>query len=160
MRIIWGTSQTPEVNSFFKAWAENILWDGKRQFGPCITMGVFDGPRLIGVMVYHEYDPDRQIMEISGASIDKRWLTRRTLKAMFDYPLAELGLQMVVMRVSERDRPLHRMLSAYGFSSIHIPRLRGRDEGENIFTLTDDAWRTNRFNSRCNSDEQTRHEAA
>ncbi|UWF68413.1 MULTISPECIES: hypothetical protein [unclassified Brucella] len=38
-----------------------------------------------------------------------------------------------------------RIARAYGFSETYIPRLRGRDEGEFIFTLTDDDWRNGRF---------------
>lgn len=111
-------------------------------------MAILDGDTLIAGMIYHNWEPDAGIIEISGAGIDKRWLNRETLRRMFDVPFKDWQCQAVVMRVSDHDRPLHRMLTAYGFDKYSIPRLRGRDEGENVFVLTDDAWRENKFNRR------------
>ena len=64
---------------------------------------------------------------------------------MFAYPFEHLGCQMTVTRNSARNRRLHRQLSAYGFQSFLVPRLRGRAEDEMIWTLTDDEWRANGF---------------
>jgi hypothetical protein len=38
------------------------------------------------------------------------------------------------------------MLNAYGFERYRIPRLRGRDEAENVFVLTEENWASNKFN--------------
>lgn len=121
-----------------------------RGFRDHACMGVFEDGKPIAVMVYHDFQPERGVIEISGASTDKRWLNRKSLWEMFRYPFLQLGVQLVVMRVSERNvmwngRGLPRLLKAYGFQSVTIPRLRGRDEGEIIFTLADDAWRANHF---------------
>lgn len=113
-------------------------------------MGVLDGDGLIAVMLFNNYHPQEGVIEIHGAATDKRWLNRITLKAMFSFPFEQLGCQLVVMRVSERNgmwngRGIHRFLKAYGFKDYRIPRLRGRDEDEIIYTLTDDDWRANGF---------------
>lgn len=117
---------------------------------PYSTMGVFDGENLIAVMLYNNWQPEAGVVEIHGASVDKRWLNRKTLWSMFEFPFEQLSAQMVVMRVSENNqqwngRGLPRLLKSYGFQSHMIPRLRGRNENEIIFTLTDDAWRANGF---------------
>ena len=66
-----------------------------RGFGDKImTLGVVDGERLIGGLVFHNHDPEAAIIEISGAAIDPRWLTRETLAA--DALLSVRRLQMSV----------------------------------------------------------------
>jgi RimJ/RimL family protein N-acetyltransferase len=97
-------------------------------------------------MSSHNYEPESGVIEISGAGVTKRWLNRKTLKAMFEIPFTQFGVQALVMRVADDNEALHRMLTAYGFERYRIPRLRGRLEGENIFVLTDEAWSTNKFN--------------
>lgn len=120
------------------------IWDHYR------TMAVFDGSKLSAVMVYHNHYPDEGVVEISGAAIDRRWLTKRVLFEMFSYPFDRLECQLVVMRVSQNNhmangRGLRRMLKSYGFNEYLIPRLRGRHEDEIIFTLADDDWRANGY---------------
>jgi RimJ/RimL family protein N-acetyltransferase len=141
---IW-TSEGHPAHALHWQWASAKLFGNLRGFGPCTTMGVVHDGGLVGVMVFHNFDRESGVIEISGVSETPRWVTRRVLEAMFSYPFDQLGCQLVVMRVSERDERLPRILTAYGFESFYIPRLRGRGEGENIFTLTDDAWRVNGF---------------
>lgn len=163
MNIVWSSGREPDLNDALGNWcAANIgLVRGFRDHS---CMGVFEGGKPIAVMVYHDWQPERGVVEISGAATDKRWLNRKTLWAMFSYPFLELGVQMVVMRVSERNvmwngRGLPRLLKAYGFQSVTIPRLRGRDEAEIIYMLTDDDWRANGFHKE-NAHGQVRSRAA
>jgi RimJ/RimL family protein N-acetyltransferase len=111
--------------------------------GPAI--GVADGGTIVGGFVYTDFDPDAGVIEIHGASAVKNWLTRPVLYGLFSYPFDQLGCQMVAMRISADDKPLRRMLMAYGFKALHIPRLFGRNADGYIMTLTDDDWRCNRF---------------
>lgn len=146
---MWGGQANPELNRAMAVWAAKNIWPGGNQhFGNCVCMGVMEQGQPVACMVYHNWMPEAELIEISGASIDRRWLTRPVLKAMFDYPFIDLKCQMVVMRVSaaERQSHLHRILAAYGFERFTIPRLLGRNEDMAVFTLTDDAWRKNKFN--------------
>lgn len=128
-------------------WVADLIWPGKsRDFGNCQAMAVLEDDVLIAGMVFHNYEPDSGVIEISGAGTSKRWLTRETLRKMFAYPFEECDCQTVVMRVDPEDAPLRRMLTAYGFELYVIPRLRGRHKDENVFLLTDDAWASNKFN--------------
>lgn len=151
MNVLWGSDQrNPAVNTSLWQWASLNIFGHLRGFGPCTTMGVFDDELLIGVMVYHGFDREAGIIEISGAAERKDWLKRHVLWEMFHYPFDDLGCQMVVMRVSEKNRQwngrgLPRLLGAYGFTSQKVPRLYGRDEGGILYCLTDDAWRANGF---------------
>ena len=111
------------------------------------SMGVFDDGELIAGTLYHNYYPDYGVIELSSASISKRWLTKHVINAMFFLPFTRLGCQLVVLRVSERNRSMVAIARKFGFEEVYIPRLRGRDEGEFVFTLTDDVWRASKYNS-------------
>lgn len=144
MQFIWGSVREPELNDALAHWAaQKIGVDGFQR--PYSTMGVFSGEKLIAVEVFNNWHPEAGVIEMHGAATDKRWLTRPCLWEQFSYVFNQLNCQMVVMRVSEGDKPLHRILHSYGFKSHFIPRLRGRNEGEYIFTLTEEDWRANGF---------------
>lgn len=111
------------------------------------SMAIFDDDQLIAACIYHNWHPDEGVIEFSGYSRDKRWLTRPVLAAMFAMPFERLGVQLVVMRVSEKDKPMRRIARSFGFTEYPvIARLRGRNEGEAIFTFSDDQWKASPYN--------------
>jgi len=113
------------------------------------AIGILDENKvLVGGLVFHDYQPETGLIEISGAATTKRWLTRVVLNRMFDYPFLECQCQMVVMRIRRDNHPLHRMLLAYGFKSQIVSRMFGRDVDGLLCTLTDDAWLSNKFNKK------------
>lgn len=125
------------------------IWQGQgRDFGVCRAIAVLEAGRLAAGLIYHNYDPDAAVVEISAAAWVPGWLTRPVLKVMYQYPFEAVGCQAVVQRVSDDDTAQHRMLKAYGHERYRIPRLRGQDTAENIFVLTREAWASNRFNRR------------
>ncbi|MEK1908170.1 MAG: hypothetical protein AAAB13_20550 [Pseudomonas sp.] len=122
------------------------IWPTKgRTFGECRAIAVMEGEKLAAGLIYHNYDPDAQVIEISGASWVKGWLTRPVLTAMYGYPFIDCGCQAVVQRVSDDDTAQHRMLKAFGAERYRIPRLRGVNSAENIFLTTREMWATNKF---------------
>lgn len=154
--IVWGASDTWEA-LHMAMWCAEQIWPGQgKSFGSYTTMGVVRGERLIAVMVFHNWDPNAEVIEVSGAAVDKRWIDRHTLHEMFAYCFEQVGVQTVVMRVSPDDRPLHRMLTTYGFKSHRLPRLRGRHRDELLFTLHDDDWKQNKFEANHGQEESAR----
>jgi RimJ/RimL family protein N-acetyltransferase len=118
----------------------------QRGFGTKImTLGVVDGSRLIGGLVYHNHDPEAAIIEISGAAIDPRWLTRTTLRLMHYYPFVDCGCQQVIMRVSADNERLLRQLAALGYEFTILRRLFGRHRDGVYAALTEETWRASRF---------------
>lgn len=150
MDIVWGGSKNPQERNAMAAWCASHIWPDKphKQFGECVTMGVMHRGEPIACMVFHDWEPDAGVIEFSGAAISQRWITRQTLKAMFDYPFVTLGVQLLVTRNSAKGHQshLHRMLNSYGFKSQTIRRLFGRDEDCLLWTMTDDEWRASKFN--------------
>jgi RimJ/RimL family protein N-acetyltransferase len=121
------------------------LFDAPGRIKDCSAIAVLDGERLIAAVVYKNWDRESGVIEMMTAAVDRRWLTRPVLRALFAYPFDQLGCQMCVLRISECNAPMLRIAKAVGFKEFIIPRLRGRDEAEHILTLTDDDWRAGRF---------------
>lgn len=145
MNLIWGGSSNQQVNDGLARWCAAHIGLPRPFDAPYTTMGVLDRDELIAVILWNNYQPEAGVIEFHGAATSKRWLNRQSLEAMFRYPFSEVGCQMIVTRNSEHNTPLHRMLGSYGFDRFYIPRLRGRDQGETIWTLTDEQWRSSKF---------------
>lgn len=113
-----------------------------------VGIGVIDDfGNLVGGMVYHGYDPDARVIEMSGAALPgSGWLTRHTLLELYNYPFMTLGCQMTVMRVLADNERLLRQLAAYNYSFIRVPRLMGRYKDAVLCLLTQEAWEANKFN--------------
>ena len=146
IETVWAGESSPELNGAMANWCAAQIGLPRPFEPPFVTMGVLDNGALIGVMVFNNYQPEAGVIELHAAATSPRWLTRSVLASMFGYCFDQVGCQTVITRVSENNTRLLRIFTAYGFDHVTIPRLRGRDEGERIFWLTDDAWRANKFN--------------
>jgi len=145
MQYVYGHDEA--VANFTAALIPHV---GDRGFGPHIkAMGVIDEDgKLIAGVVFHNYDPDAGIIEISGAALDKRWITRETIARIYQYPFLFCGCQMVIQRVPADSENVLRILAAYGYTFIKIPRLFGRERDGVLCTLTYEDWIDNKFNKR------------
>jgi RimJ/RimL family protein N-acetyltransferase len=130
--IVYG--QTELVAAFVAA---NI--PGETGFGNCKAIG-FGNPLVAGV-VYHNWNPEGRVIELSAASTTRKWVTRANLKVIFGYPFDELECQLCVARISEHNARARRIWRALGATEYRIPRFYGRDEAMIIATLPVEAWR-------------------
>lgn len=142
---VFGWQPVRGAHSIIGDFVCNLVFDDPLALDRYAAMGFFDGGRLIAGVLFHNWHPESGVMEMTAASTSRKWLNRRTLQQLFGLVFDGFGNQMVVMRVSEQNHAMIRIARAFGFFETLIPRLRGRDEGEFIFTLTDDAWRNGRF---------------
>ena len=145
MEVVWAGSAEPEFNARLGRWIAAQIWGDDRQLSDAfLAFGVFDKDRrLAAAIAYHNWSPDYGVIEFSGAATNRRFITRDVLWQMSSYPFVELGCQMAIARMDPDNAPLRRMLLAYGFKEMLIPRMRGRDKAELLMTLTDDDWRAN-----------------
>lgn len=148
MRLVWGGAANPVDNAAIAHFVASHITGCDRGFENFTTLGLVDQDRLVAGVVFHNFAPEAGVIELSSASTSKRWLTRPMLKGMFGYPFDQIGCQMVVLRVSERNAVMIEIAERFGFKAYRIPRLRGRDEAEILFTLTDDDWRAHPVNRR------------
>lgn len=71
-----------------------LFKENNRYVDTCRAIGVVEDGILIAGVVYSSYCPNHSI-EMSVASIDKRWANRHNLKAFFSFPFIQLGLERV-----------------------------------------------------------------
>lgn len=121
------------------------IWGEPRRIEKYASMAVLQDGKLIAGTLYHNYYEDEGVVELSSFSLSKLWLTRKVLNAMFSMPFDRLGCQLVVTRVSERNTAMCDIMRRFGFSEVLIPRLRGRDHDEYIFSYTDDQWASSNY---------------
>jgi hypothetical protein len=133
-----------------EAVAQLIPHVGARGFGYAAkAIGVIDEDgRLIGGLVYHNYDPQAGVIEISGAATSSRWLSRETIRRMYQYPFHTCGCQMLFQRTPADSVKLLGQLAAYDYTFIKVPRMFGRERDGVLCTLTYEDWCANRFNQR------------
>jgi RimJ/RimL family protein N-acetyltransferase len=141
------------------SFVSQLLFHDERGFGNCRAIGVVDADgKLIGGVVYHNWQQAAGTIELSSAATTPRWLNRIVLDAIFRYPFETAGCQMAIMRVSARNTHLHRQFSALALRRQIIPRLYGRDVDGILYTMTDNDWSTWRFKRKAKSDEGLRPE--
>lgn len=136
-----GTHQNKVVGNFVSFG----IWGEPDRLENYCTMAVLEDSQLIAGTVYHNWYPEEGVIELSSFSLSKRWLTKKVIRAMFSLPFVRLGCQLVVLRVSERNKTMCDIARTFGFTEVFVPRLRGRDHGEYIFSFTDDQWKSSRY---------------
>ena len=114
------------------------------------AIGVVNGDgHLIGGVVYHNWDPDAAVIEMSAAALPgSGWLTRETLRRIYQYPFHQVGCQMVIKRVAADNERMLRIFAAYGCMFIKVPRMLGRERDGVLVLLTFEDWANNKFNQR------------
>jgi hypothetical protein len=117
-----------------------------RSFGPIKATGVLlaDGSLIAGV-VYGNWNDRAGTIEIAAAATNPRWLTRRTIEVIYDFPFRHLGCQMIVQHTPADDERLLHQLAVGGYKLILFPRLYGRERDGVICTLTRETWEGSRF---------------
>ena len=110
-------------------------------FGRHKTIGVIDGEgRLIAGLIYFNYDPNSEVIEMGAAAITPHWFTRATYRRMFEYPFVECGCQIVYTRVRADNEYHLSQLARMNFNLTAVPRMFGRSEDGVLCTITDDQW--------------------
>jgi RimJ/RimL family protein N-acetyltransferase len=142
----FGPQSSPLENRTVGDFVSSIIWGRPGEVTEYCSMGVFEDGNLVAGTLYHNWHPENGVIELTSASTTRKWLTKRVVNAMFRLPFHTLDCQMCVLRVSERNKVMVHIARSFGFSEVFIPRLRGRDEGELIFTFTDDQWRDSPYN--------------
>lgn len=123
---------------------------GLRQWPESYSIANVQGSFILGATVMHNWYPETGVIEMTSVSDSPRWLDRKMINAVFHYAFDVLCCQMVVLRVSEINSVMVDIANRLGFVGYLIPRLRGRNEAEWVFCLTDDKWLESRFRSKLN----------
>ena len=119
-------------------------------FGNCRALGVAHKGELVAGLVFHNWEPENGLIEISAAATHRGWMTRKVVNTAMEYAFDGLECQAIVARISAINLPARKIWQALGSDEYTIPRLRGRETAGCIYLLTDDAWRRSRFNEKVN----------
>lgn len=139
-------SPSDPINAAVGGFVSECIWGEPGQFEKYCSMGVFHGGALVAGVVFHNWQPGEGVIELSAASSDPAWLTRNVIRSMFHLAFNMVGARLVVLRVSERNEGMRRIAQRFGFQETIIPRLRGDDEAECVYTLSASDWAGHRMN--------------
>lgn len=146
--LYFGPLSSPRENAEIGDFVSQQIFGAPGKIKDFCALAVLKNHRLIAGVLYHNWHPENGVIELTSASIDPRWLTRKVIHAMFDLPFYRFGCQLVVLRVAESNERMIGVARTFGFSEVLIPRLRSRTEGEFVFSYTDDQWAASRYNRR------------
>ena len=145
--VLFSQSHNAGANEALGNYVSEKIWGEPGRFDKFCSMAVLDSKgELAAAYIFHNYDPDDAVCEISAAADGRNWMSREVLTAILDVPFRMLGCQCVVARHSEDKAHLRRMWTSLGALEYIIPRVRGRDAPAEVVTvLTDDAWYASRY---------------
>lgn len=156
LEFIYGHDE--EVGRFITALTPGAAVAG---IGRHKTIGIIDEQgALIAGLLYFNYDPNAETIEMGAAAITPRWFTRAVYRRMFEYPFIECGCQMVYTRLRASNEPLLSQFARMNFNLTYLPRMFGRDEDGVLCTLTDDQWLDSAISRRIYRDVSRKKEAA
>ena len=141
MKLFYGADKT--VAEF----VAKVIWNDERHFDEnSRAIGVQDSSgALVGGVVYHNWAPHMQTMELSAGATSARWLTRNLISQLLAYPFYGCGCQMLIGQTDEANTRDRKLMVGLGFSELVVPRLFGRDKDGILQTLTDDEWKAGAF---------------
>lgn len=123
------------------------LWGGEHSFGPDATAIGFanevDG--FVAGVVYHNYDEEKNVIEISSYSSCRNWNTKENLKTIFNYAFFTLNARIVIAKTSEENKRALRIWRALGAKQYAIEDLRAPGVAEILTTYSKDDWLKSRF---------------
>lgn len=163
IRCIWGTSQSPTgryVGSFVAQRIPHVMLSSA--FGAYSAVGVVDETdRLVGGVVFTNYQPDCKSIELSAAADDHRWLTRPVIGEILSYPFHQLGCQRLTAVTPRKAASARRFLEKFGFRREGLVRLGFGSDDAIITGLLRKEWDRSPLNlERVRLDGQVRSHAA
>lgn len=75
--------------------AERIPHMHGGNFGPCAAIGISSDGKLLGGLVYHDYQPELGTIQLSMAADNPMWARRKNIAGLLHYPFEQLGVYKV-----------------------------------------------------------------
>lgn len=100
---------------------------------------------IVAGVVYHNWNPASQVIEISAYSSRRNWLNKSRLRAVFSYPFDQLNCRMCIARISEKNTRTLRIWRVLGADFHTIPDLRADGEAEVVAVLRRAKWKNSKF---------------
>lgn len=147
MKLIWLHRSHGEAFRAIEAFIAGKIWGrGRELSGDTAAVFVDEQGQMTAAVIFHNWDREAGTVELTGASVSPRFLTRQTLRDLYSYAFDQLGCQAVMQTTRADDERQARLLPRYGFTRHVVPRLMGRDTDAAIYVLREEDWRASRFN--------------
>lgn len=90
----WGADLTGLLIGFDKEVAQ---WVVERiphveDFGPCVAIGIVNGPKMLAGVVYSSYDEKHRTIQLSVAADNPMWAKRSIIGGFLEYPFKQLNV--------------------------------------------------------------------
>ena len=128
IEIIYG--QDDKIIKWVQERIPHVSSDG---FGPATAIGIMKEGYLIAGIVYHRYQ--KFDIEMSMASIDPSWATRKILRTMFQYPFQQLGCSRVTATTPKNYKHVRTFLERLNFKLEGVIRKGYGSEDACIYGL-------------------------
>lgn len=87
------------------------------EFGPSMTIAIVDASdRLVGGVVYHNYRPKWQTIELSGASVTPRAASPQTAREILAFAFEKLAIRKIWTQSARSNERAIRLLKWAGFT--------------------------------------------
>ena len=122
-----------------------------RNPGPCVSIGIAHHGKIAGAALYNGMQLDHKgkphLIEMSFATLDKRWANRVIIHGLLSYPFFQLRVKRVQVTVSKRNRTVRAFLKHLGFKYEGTGRLAWLGGGDAcVYSLLSNEF----FNSKWN----------
>jgi RimJ/RimL family protein N-acetyltransferase len=142
MRLIW------DRPSDVAAWVASQIpqMSGGHDFGACQAVGVIgeDG-RLLGGIVFHNWQAGFRNIEVSFASSTSRWLTRNLLRQILAYPFDQLQCQRITALTPKKNAQARKFLDGFGFKREGVVRRGFGNDDMIVSGLLAREWRASKW---------------
>ena len=125
-----------EPQDVLRKFAEQGLFNGRHQFGECQCIGFVKDDELCTSLVYHNWDPIHDNIELSGYSVHRRWTTKKVISTLLGYPFLTAGARHLVGRHSEHNHRVRGIWRRWGADEHVLKNFRAEGEGECVAVLS------------------------
>lgn len=106
-------------DAYVAAWTADLI-PHVSDFGPCTALGVASGDRLIAGVVYHDYQPMFDTIQLSMAAVSPMWAKKENIRGLLKYPFEQLNCYRVWTATPIDNDPALKVNAHIGFKKEAI----------------------------------------
>ena len=125
-------------------WVAEQIEGCERGFAACRALAVMDRDgKICAGVVFHDWNPERGVIELSVAATNRRWLTKPVANEAMAYAFSIA--RMAVATISEKNKPARHLWRGLGGTEHLIPDMWAPGVACSLTTLTQDQWQASRL---------------
>lgn len=135
------------ADDFVARWvADHIPHMKDGTFGPCVGIAILSSAgEMMGGVVFHDYRPQVRSIEMSAASVSRRWVTRSIISGVLAYPFEQLKCRRITTITPRRNKAARTFDTGIGFKQEGLVRRGFGNDDAVIYGLLANEWRRGKF---------------